>query len=67
MKQNQQLKTKLWITTLSGSNTGDQQQSDFDIKDLTDSTSLRSTRSGKQDALWFTAENSANKEKKIVQ
>jgi len=36
---------------LSGTNTGDQDSSDFDIKDLTDSTSLRSTWSGKQDAL----------------
>lgn len=35
---------------------------DFDIKDLTDSTSLRSTWSGKQDALGFTPENVANKE-----
>lgn len=33
---------------------------DFDIKDLTDSISLRSTWSGKQDALGFTPENHAN-------
>ena len=35
--------------------------SDFDIKDLTDSTSLRDTWSGKQESLGFTPENSANK------
>ena len=35
----------------SGTNTGDQSASDFDIKDLTDSTDLRTTRSGKQDAI----------------
>jgi len=46
---------------LSGTNTGDQDSSDFDIKDLTDSTSLRNTWSGKQDALGFTPENAANK------
>ena len=34
--------------------------SDFDIKDLTDSTSLRSTWSGKQDALGFTPVNTAD-------
>ena len=36
--------------------------SSFDIKDLTDSTNLRTTWSGKQDALGYTAENSANKQ-----
>ena len=35
--------------------------SDFDIKDLTDSTNLMTTWSGKQDALGFTPENVANK------
>ena len=35
----------------SGTNTGDQSASDFDIKDLTDSTDLRTTWSGKQDAI----------------
>lgn len=42
-------RTKLWNT--SGTNTWDQSASDFDIKDLADSTSLRSAWSGKQDAL----------------
>ena len=36
-------------------NTGDQSASDFDIKDLTDSTGLRNTWSGKQDAFYQTA------------
>lgn len=49
------------LANTSGTNTGDQDSSDFDIKDLTDSTSLRSTWSGKQDALGFTPENVANK------
>ena len=40
--------------------------SDFDIKDLTDSTSLRDTWSGKQDSLGFTPENSANKKTTIT-
>lgn len=35
--------------------------SDFDIKDLTDSTNLRTTWNAKQDALGFTPEDSANK------
>lgn len=35
--------------------------SDFDIKDLTDSTFLRDTWSGKQDAIGFTPENVSNK------
>ena len=35
--------------------------SDFDIKDLTDSTDLRTAWSGKQDALGFTPEDVANK------
>ena len=35
----------------SGTNTGDQSASDFDIKDLADSTDLRTTWSGKQDAI----------------
>lgn len=52
-------KTKL--SNLSGNNTGDQDATDFDIKDLTDSNSLRSTWSGKQDALGFTPENVVNK------
>ena len=39
----------------SGVNTGDQSASDFDIKDLTDSTGLRNTWSGKQDAFYQTA------------
>ena len=42
-------RTKLWQQ--SGVNTGDQEASDFDIKDLADSTSLRATWSGKQDAI----------------
>ena len=42
-------RTKLGNT--SGVNTGDQEASDFDIKDLADSTSLRATWSGKQDAI----------------
>lgn len=39
------------LSNTSGTNTGDQLASDFDIKDLTDSTNLRSTWSGKQDAI----------------
>ena len=39
------------IGNTSGTNSGDQTDTDFDIKDLTDSTSLRSTWSGKADAL----------------
>jgi len=39
------------LGNLSGTNTGDQDATDFDIKDLTDLTSLRTTWSGKQDAL----------------
>ena len=42
-------RTKLWNT--SGVNTWDQSASDFDIKDLTDSTWLRTAWSWKQDAL----------------
>ncbi len=42
-------RTKLGNT--SGVNTGDQSASDFDIKDLADSTDLRATWSGKQDAI----------------
>ena len=42
-------RTKLGNT--SGVNTGDQSASDFDIKDLADSTNLRDTWSGKQDAI----------------
>jgi hypothetical protein len=49
------------VQATSGTNTGDQESSDFDIKDLTDSTSLRTTWSGKQDALGFTPENVSNK------
>ena len=41
--------TNLW--NLSGTNTWDQTATDFDIKDLTDSTNLRTTWSNKQDAL----------------
>ena len=44
---------KTVIGNTSNTNTGDQDASDFDIKDLTDSTDLRSTWSGKQDALTF--------------
>ena len=39
------------LQNTSGINTGDQEASDFDIKDLTDSNDLRTTWSGKQDAL----------------
>jgi hypothetical protein len=39
------------FANLSGTNTGDQESSDFDIKDLTDSTNLKTTWSGKQDPL----------------
>lgn len=39
------------LSNTSGTNTWDQSASDFDIKDLTDSTGLRSTWSWKQDAL----------------
>ena len=53
------------LANTSGENTGDQQASDFDIKDLTDSTDLRGTWSGKQDALGFTPENVANKSNDI--
>ena len=53
------------LADTSGENTGDQQASDFDIKDLTDSASLRNTWSGKQDALGFTPENVANKSNDI--
>lgn len=49
------------LNAVTWTNTWDQSASDFDIKDLTDSTWLKTTRSGKQDALWYTAENSANK------
>ena len=39
------------LSNLSWTNTGDQTASDFDIKDLADTTSLRTTWSWKQDAL----------------
>lgn len=52
---------KTVIGNTSNTNTGDQDATDFDIKDLTDSTSLRSTWSGKQDSLGYTAENTSNK------
>ena len=39
------------LSNTSGTNTWDQSASDFDIKDLTDSTGLRSAWSWKQDAL----------------
>lgn len=42
---------KIVIGNTSGINTGDQSASDFDIKDLTDSTNLMDAWSGKQDAL----------------
>jgi hypothetical protein len=42
---------KIVIGNTSGTNTGDQSASDFDIKDLTDSLSLMTTWSAKQDAL----------------
>jgi hypothetical protein len=44
---------KTALDAVDGVNTGDQSSSDFDIKDLSDTTSLRSTWSGKQDALTF--------------
>ncbi|MBK9272802.1 MAG: hypothetical protein IPM48_14550 [Saprospiraceae bacterium] len=53
---------KTVLGNTSGTNTGDQSAADFDIKDLTDSTSLRATWSGKQDALGFTPEDVSNKE-----
>ena len=40
---------EITASNLSGSNTGDQSATDFDIKDLTDSTSLRTTWSAKLD------------------
>jgi hypothetical protein len=42
-----------WLSAnpTSGTNTGDQEASDFDIKDLTDSTNLRSTWDSKEDNL----------------
>jgi hypothetical protein len=49
------------IAKIHASGSDNQVSSDFDIKDLTDSTSLRSSWTGKQDALGFTPENSANK------
>lgn len=49
------------VQNTSGVNTGDQDATDFDINDLTDSTNLRTTWSGKQDALGFTPEDVANK------
>lgn len=39
------------LANQSGTNTGDQAASDFDIKDIADSTDLRAKWSGKQDAL----------------
>jgi hypothetical protein len=50
------------LSNLSGTNTGDQSASDFDIKDLTDSTNLRTTWSGKLDAGgWYdTTQNTVN-------
>ncbi len=39
------------LNNTSGTNTWDQTASDFDIKDLTDSTNLKSTWNGKQDTL----------------
>jgi len=44
---------KTIIGNTSGINTGDQDATDFDIKDLTDSTNLRTSWSGKQNALTF--------------
>ena len=44
---------KTALDAVKGVNTGDQSSSDFDIKDLSDTTSLRSIWSGKQDALTF--------------
>lgn len=49
------------LNAVSGTNTGNQAATDFDIKDLTDSTSLRTTWSCKQDALGFAPENASNK------
>ena len=54
------------LADTSGENTGDQHASDFDIKDLTDSTDLRGTWSGKQDALGFTPENVINKKQTVT-
>ena len=54
------------LADTSGENTGDQQAADFDIKDLTDSTDLRGTWSGKQDALGFTPENVINKKQTVT-
>jgi hypothetical protein len=48
-------------SNLHAPHSDDQSATDFDIKDLTDSTNLRTAWAGKQDALGFTAENSANK------
>jgi hypothetical protein len=44
---------KTALDAVDGVNTGDQSSSDFDIKDLSDTTSLRSTWNAKQDALTF--------------
>jgi hypothetical protein len=44
------------LDNVSGTNTGDQSSSDFDIKDLTDSTSLRSTWNNKQNQLTIRTE-----------
>jgi hypothetical protein len=44
---------KTALDAVKGVNTGDQSSSDFDIKDLSDTTNLRSIWSDKQDALTF--------------
>jgi hypothetical protein len=49
------------LDNVSGSNTGDQASSDFDVKDLTDSTGLRAVWSGKQDALTFSTDIETDK------
>jgi len=43
------------VQNTSGANTGDQEATDFDIKDLTDSTNLRTTWNGKVDKSLFDA------------
>ena len=52
---------KTALDAVKGVNTGDQSSSDFDIKDLSDTTSLRSTWSGKQDALTFSTDIETDK------
>jgi hypothetical protein len=49
------------LDNVSGSNTGDQASSDFDVKDLTDSTGLRAAWNAKQDALTFSTDIETDK------